>query len=105
MSVETKKVLEMLAAGKISSDDAERLLDKLAAVKEPAESGATENRDGASATSPSGAIGRSGCAPPIDPGRRRLLTPIQSRGSDQCGYREQFHFDAHAISRGLLSLM
>ena len=37
MSVETKKVLEMLAAGKITSDDAERLLDKLAAAKEPAE--------------------------------------------------------------------
>lgn len=32
MSVETRKVLEMLAAGKITSDDAERLLDKLAAT-------------------------------------------------------------------------
>jgi len=30
MSAETKKVLEMLAAGKITSEDAERLLDKLA---------------------------------------------------------------------------
>src|ERR1700747_3633059 len=30
MSAETKKVLEMLAAGKISQEDAERLLDKLA---------------------------------------------------------------------------
>lgn len=29
MSAETKKVLEMLAAGKISQEDAERLLDKL----------------------------------------------------------------------------
>jgi hypothetical protein len=37
MSAETRKVLEMLAEGKITSDDAERLLDKLAAVKEPAE--------------------------------------------------------------------
>jgi hypothetical protein len=51
MSVETRKVLEMLAAGKITSDDAERLLDKLASVKEPGESGTTENQDGASATS------------------------------------------------------
>jgi hypothetical protein len=51
MSVETRKVLEMLAAGKITSDDAERLLDKLAAVKEPAESGTTENHESASATS------------------------------------------------------
>jgi hypothetical protein len=31
MSAETKKVLEMLAEGKITADDAERLLDKLAA--------------------------------------------------------------------------
>ena len=30
MSVETKKVLDLLAAGKISPEDAERLLDKLA---------------------------------------------------------------------------
>ena len=52
MSVETRKVLEMLAAGKITSEDAERLLDKLAAVKEPAESGAPENRESSCATSP-----------------------------------------------------
>jgi hypothetical protein len=34
MSAETKKVLEMLAEGKITADDAERLLDKLAAGPE-----------------------------------------------------------------------
>jgi len=34
MSAETRKVLEMLAEGKISSEDAERLLDKLAAKTE-----------------------------------------------------------------------
>ena len=51
MSVETRKVLEMLAAGKITPEDAERLLDKLAAVKEPAESGATENQESPSAAS------------------------------------------------------
>ncbi|MGA7459127.1 MAG: hypothetical protein WBW69_02820 [Candidatus Korobacteraceae bacterium] len=38
MSAETKKVLEMLAEGKITADDAERLLDKLAA-KSPEETG------------------------------------------------------------------
>jgi len=37
MSVETRKVLEMLAAGKITSEDAERLLDKLAAVPDAAD--------------------------------------------------------------------
>lgn len=31
MSLETKKILEMLAAGKISADDAEKLLEKLGA--------------------------------------------------------------------------
>jgi len=52
MSVETRKVLEMLAAGKLTSDDAERLLDKLAAVKEPIESGTTENQESPPATNP-----------------------------------------------------
>lgn len=51
MSVETKKVLEMLAAGKITSEDAERLLDKLAAGKEPAENRGPENQDSAGAAS------------------------------------------------------
>ncbi len=46
MSVETRKVLEMLAAGKITSDDAERLLDKLAAAKEPTGNNASENQEG-----------------------------------------------------------
>jgi hypothetical protein len=45
MSVETRKVLDMLAEGKITPDDAERLLDKLAAAKEPSESGAAENQE------------------------------------------------------------
>ncbi|HEV2490943.1 MAG TPA: hypothetical protein VGT03_14145 [Candidatus Acidoferrales bacterium] len=31
MSAETKKILEMLAAGKLSTEDAERLLDKVSA--------------------------------------------------------------------------
>ncbi len=53
MSVETRKVLDMLAAGKITSDDAERLLDKLGASKEPAEDNApAENPEGAAGTQP-----------------------------------------------------
>ncbi len=47
MSVETKKVLEMLAAGKITSEDAERLLDKLNAVTEFSTDNASENHDSA----------------------------------------------------------
>jgi hypothetical protein len=47
MSAETKKVLEMLAAGKISTEDAERLLDKL--------SGGTAQADAANSQAASGA--------------------------------------------------
>ena len=46
MSVENRKVLEMLAAGKITPEDAERLLDKLGASKEPPVSGAPEENQG-----------------------------------------------------------
>ena len=48
MSAETRKVLEMLAEGKITADDAERLLDKLAL---PAESATP---DEAPASAPNG---------------------------------------------------
>lgn len=50
MSVETRKVLEMLAAGKITSEDAERLLDKLNAVTEPSPSNAHEAHDGSASS-------------------------------------------------------
>src|SRR5271157_3729816 len=52
MSVETKKVLDMLAEGKITSEDAERLLDKLAAAKEPVETSAPENQEATAGTQP-----------------------------------------------------
>jgi polyhydroxyalkanoate synthesis regulator phasin len=52
MSVETKKVLDMLAEGKITSEDAERLLDKLAAEKEPAENSVLETQEGSAGTQP-----------------------------------------------------
>lgn len=43
MSQETRKVLEMLAAGQITADDAEKLLEKLgAAASRPAAPGANE---------------------------------------------------------------
>lgn len=48
MSEETKKVLEMLAAGQITVDDAEKLLEKLAAsASRPAAPGASEAASGA----------------------------------------------------------
>ena len=49
MSAETRKVLEMLAAGKITSQDAERLLDKLAATPD------TAGNDHRSGVAPAGA--------------------------------------------------
>jgi hypothetical protein len=66
MSVETRKVLDMLAEGKITADDAERLLDKLAATKEPAESSAPENQES------------SGCATP----RKHLRILVNGEGKD-----------------------
>ena len=62
MSAETKKVLEMLAAGKISPEDAERLLDKLSG-------GAAQGGEGGAATSQpaagtgAAAAGSAGAAP------------------------------------------
>ena len=50
MSVESRKVLDMLAEGKITQDDAERLLDKLAAPKELPESSQPENLESPTAT-------------------------------------------------------
>ncbi len=51
MSSERKKVLEMVAQGKISSEDAERLLDKLSGSAENKETPAAETKgDSASST-------------------------------------------------------
>lgn len=56
MSAETKKVLELLAAGKISPEDAERLLDKLtSAASSPKQS--NSQTPGATANPAGGACG------------------------------------------------
>lgn len=52
MSAETRKVLEMLAAGKISAEDAERLLDKLSSSAETSQAG-TETSQAAAGNSAS----------------------------------------------------
>ncbi|HLW83353.1 MAG TPA: hypothetical protein VKS20_15045 [Candidatus Acidoferrales bacterium] len=61
MSAETKKVLEMLAAGKISTEDAERLLDKLSngPAGQSSQAGATnlQNASGTTAASTGAAAG------------------------------------------------
>lgn len=57
MSAETKKVLEMLAAGKISQEDAERLLDKLSSSGPGAQAGeqTSQSTTAGSATNTAGA--------------------------------------------------
>ena len=72
MSEERKKVLEMLAAGKINAEEAERLLDKLA-------SGAS-NQSGASETPPP--PGSAGQAKP-----KYLRIVVDSPGRDQVNMR------------------
>ncbi|HXW56249.1 MAG TPA: hypothetical protein VEJ67_10900 [Candidatus Cybelea sp.] len=57
MSAETKKVLEMLAAGKISEEDAERLLDKLSGGGTGPEA-TTPPTSGTAATNSAGAVPR-----------------------------------------------
>lgn len=49
MSIETKKVLEMLAAGKISQEDAERLLDKLSSGAAQANAATPQTATGSNA--------------------------------------------------------
>ena len=56
MSAETKKVLELLAAGKISPEDAERLLDKLTGAASSPEQFSSQT-PGAAANTAGGACG------------------------------------------------
>lgn len=49
MSAETKKVLEMLAAGKLSAEDAERLLDKLSSPSAQTDATASQTAAGPNA--------------------------------------------------------
>jgi len=46
MNAERKKILEMLAEGKITADDADRLIDKLSGLEQGAESNAQAKTEG-----------------------------------------------------------
>jgi hypothetical protein len=74
MSAETKKVLEMLAEGKITADDAERLLDKLAA--------APENGNGAEKPT----------LPPGTPAKRFLRVQMERPNGDDVNIRVPLNF-------------
>jgi hypothetical protein len=76
MSAETKKVLEMLAEGKITAEDAERLLDKLAA--------APDNSDGAESKSPA--------APPSTPLKKFLRVQMERPNGDDVNIRVPLNF-------------
>lgn len=79
MSVETKKVLEMLAAGKISPEDAERLLDKLSGAAAQSESA---NSQPAAATSARAAASTSGATRP-----RFLRIQVERPGREDVNVR------------------
>jgi hypothetical protein len=57
MSAETKKVLEMVAAGKISQADAERLLDKLSGAAGQNDSTSSSANAAPNASTPPGSAG------------------------------------------------
>ncbi len=77
MSAERRKVLEMLAAGKLSAREAERLLDKLTAS--------------ASGETPTGEKTEEGCAPGAK--RQRFMRIVVERpGQDQVNIRMPLSF-------------
>lgn len=77
MSAETKKVLEMLAEGKITADDAERLLDKLAAAPDNHAADAPEP----SPTTPNGAAHK-----------KFLRVKMERPGGDEVNVRVPLNF-------------
>ena len=88
MSEERKKVLEMLAAGKITADEAERLLDKLGS-NGPSQGSAGEPQAAASTSGPS------------RPKYLRIV--VDSPGRDQVNVRVPFSFVGSA--QRLLAVM
>jgi hypothetical protein len=79
MSAETKQVLEMLKEGKITTEDAEKLLDKLSGSPS-APSGSTSN-----ASAPGG---QSAADSPVGPPKRRFLRiQVERPGRDHVNMR------------------
>jgi hypothetical protein len=77
MSEERKKVLEMLAAGKITAEEAEKLLDKLA--------GASSNREGETPASPASSA-------PASARPKYLRIIVDNPGRDQVNMRVPLSF-------------
>jgi len=90
MSAETRKVLDMLAEGKITSADAERLLDKLAATPDSnaANGGGNGNETSASA--------------PATPPKKYLRVQIERPGGDDVNVRIPLTFVRSGVKLGTL---
>jgi hypothetical protein len=86
MSAETKKVLDMLAEGKITSADAERLLDKLAAAP-----------DGNAANGGNGSETNAATAP-----KKYLRVQIERPGGDDVNVRVPLSFVRSGVKLGTL---
>jgi hypothetical protein len=86
MSAETKKVLDMLAEGKITSADAERLLDKLAATPDGNGSNGSETNAAAPATPP----------------KKYLRVQIERPGGDDVNVRVPLTFVRSGVKLGTL---
>jgi SHOCT-like domain len=94
MSAETKKILELLAAGKISAEDAERLLDKLSSATSAPAPGSVCEDSGAKATSALGG-GSSAVAAGGGCGPRRmryLRIEVERPGRDNVNVRVPLAF-------------
>jgi NAD(P)H-hydrate repair Nnr-like enzyme with NAD(P)H-hydrate epimerase domain len=86
MSAETRKVLDMLAEGKITSADAERLLDKLAAAPDGNGNNGGETSAAATATAP----------------KKYLRVQIERPGGDDVNVRIPLTFVRSGVKLGTL---
>lgn len=86
MSAETKKVLDMLAEGKITSADAERLLDKLAAAPDG------NGNNG----------GETSAAAPATAHKKYLRVQLERPGGDEVNVRVPLSFVRSGVKLGTL---
>ncbi len=98
MSQESKKVLEMLASGQITADDAEKLLEKLGASGPgPSTPGASEGASGLEGKSAPQRVGNGRIparddAPPLGRKLRFLRVVVDSPDRDQVDIRVPLQF-------------
>jgi hypothetical protein len=89
MSAETRKVLDMLAEGKITSADAERLLDKLAAAPDVDGSNGVNGNEASAAA-------------PATPHKKYLRVQMERPGGDDVNVRVPLSFVRSGLKLGTL---